>query len=266
MVRNIKSQLIGNLSLLINSLDMDQATDFTINDLAAKCKSKSEFYSMLATEGGLYLPPTQDSNQTYLRELLTGTKNYVKSEDVKVIKVPHYKGLTVSKILTFARSKGNIDSYLPDYKYDKEPNREWLWNVINSLIPKEFQEFILLNITKRKQEIIRSQNLNVLVKPEFMNIFKNSQSISTQKGKTHFLTRPPTLTKSQLMLKNIEKEKEKSDSKVEFLKTELLKLKDKIAIMEENQKEAADNEAKLAKLYDQGIINEDGDLISNDMN
>ena len=36
--------------------------------------------------------------------------------------------------------------------------------------------------------------------------------------------------------------------------------------MEENQKEAADNESKLAKLYDQGIINEDGDLISNDMN
>ena len=35
--------------------------------------------------------------------------------------------------------------------------------------------------------------------------------------------------------------------------------------MEENQKEAADNEAKLVKLYDQGIINEDGDLISNYM-
>ena len=75
---------------------------------------------MLATEGGLYLPPTQGSNQTYLRELLTGNKNYVKSEDVIVIKVLHYKGLTVSKILTFARSKENMDSYLPDYKYDKE--------------------------------------------------------------------------------------------------------------------------------------------------
>ena len=45
-----------------------------------------------------------------------------------------------------------------------------------------------------------------------------------------------------------------------------MKLKDKIAIMEKNQNETADNEAKLAKLYDQKIINEDGDLISNDMN
>ena len=68
------------------------------------------------------------------------------------------------------------------------------------------------------------------------------------------------------MLKNIRNEKEKSDSKVEFLKTKLVKLKDKIAIMEENQKEAADNEAKLVKLYDQGIVNEDGVLISNYMN
>ena len=30
---------------------------FTINDLAAKCKSKAEFYNLLTTEDGMYLTP-----------------------------------------------------------------------------------------------------------------------------------------------------------------------------------------------------------------
>ena len=58
-----------------------------------------------------------------------------------VIKVPHYKRLTIAKILRFVRTKQSINNYIPDYKYWKEPNREWLWNAINILIPEEFQSF-----------------------------------------------------------------------------------------------------------------------------
>ena len=105
---------------------MDSSNQFTINDLAAKCKSKSEFYNLLTTEGGMYLPPIQDATQAYLRGIMMGKKEYVKSKNVMVIKVPLYKGLTVAKILRFARSKQNINNYIPDYKYCKEPNREWL--------------------------------------------------------------------------------------------------------------------------------------------
>ena len=39
--------------------------DFTINELAAKCRSKSELYHLLSTEGGIYLPPMQDATQIY---------------------------------------------------------------------------------------------------------------------------------------------------------------------------------------------------------
>ena len=74
------------------------------------------------------------------------TKDYIKSKNVLVTKVSHYKNLTVSKILRFARSKGDINKYITDYKYNKEPNREWLWNVINTLIPEEFSEFVSRNI------------------------------------------------------------------------------------------------------------------------
>ena len=39
---------------------MEIDSDFTINELAAKCRSKSEWYHLLSTEGEIYLPSVQD--------------------------------------------------------------------------------------------------------------------------------------------------------------------------------------------------------------
>ena len=36
----------------------------------------------------------------------------------------------VRDIVDFARMKVNIISYLPDYDYVKDPNREWIWNML----------------------------------------------------------------------------------------------------------------------------------------
>ena len=130
---------------------MERDTDFTIIDLAAKCRSKSEVYHILATEGGVYLPPMQDATQKYLRDILRGNKLYVKCKDVKIVHVPHYKGLRVKEILNYAKSKVHILKYMPDYEYNKDPNRTWLWNVVNSLIPDEFKSFIADNVKERKK-------------------------------------------------------------------------------------------------------------------
>ena len=59
-------------------------------------------------------------------------------EDVKVINVTQRKGFRVTQIFLFGISKLDIDSYLPEYDYAKEPNCCWLANVINSLIGKNF--------------------------------------------------------------------------------------------------------------------------------
>ena len=245
---------------------MEMSDQFTINDLAAKCKSKAEFYNLLTTEGGMYLPPIQDSTQAYLRGIMMGKKDYIKSKNVLVTKVPHYKNLTVSKILRFARSKGDINKYIPDYKYNKEPNREWLWNVINTLIPEEFSEFVSRNIALRKNELIKSQNLSITAMPEFISIFKTSQSVSMHKGRSHFLTREPKLSKDKILIGKIEEERQNSERKIQKLEVELLKLSDKIVDLEKSQENASENKDKLAKLFDLGIINENGEFINNEIN
>ena len=180
--------------------------------------------------------------------------------------MPHYKGLTVAKILRFARSKGDINSYISDYKYTKEPNREWLWNAINTLIPEEFQQFISQNIKQHRAELIQSQNLSFPAKPEFVSIFKNSQSVSMHKGRSHFLTRESKISKDKSLINKFEEEKQIANKKIDSLECELHKLYEKIEELKEKQEEAIDNEQKLGKLFELGVINDKGEPINNDMN
>ena len=244
---------------------MDRVTDFSINDLAAKCRSKSEVYQILATEGGVYLPPMQDATQKYLRDLLRGHKLYIKWKEVKLVHVPQYKGLRVKEILIYAKTKVNISRYLPDYEYNKDPNRIWLWNVVNSLIPDDFKEFINDKVIQRKEALIKSQNLCVNVKPEFLTLFKTSQAISLFKGKSHFLARQPKKTNDKIKIEEYEEEKLSYDKKVLKLEQEIDRLHGKCQDLIDINEADSINAEKLDKLYQLGLIDENGNPIDNDM-
>ena len=110
---------------------------------------------------------------------------------MKLVQVPHLPGLRVSDILKFAKSKVDIEEYLPNFKNDdKFPDRAWVWNIgkavsvmlntVNTLIPLDFKSFIMrvvrendkIQIGKRKQEID--------VIPEFAKLFKTSDTFSSK--------------------------------------------------------------------------------------
>ena len=117
---------------------------------------------------------------------MLGEKKYLKWENTKVTKVPQYKGLRVKEILSFVQGISDIDEYLPEYDYSKEHNRDWLWNLINSLNQKEFQKFIDIKTEKKRKSIIHSQNMQITVKKEFIDIFKTSKAVSLHNGKVTF--------------------------------------------------------------------------------
>ena len=62
-------------------METDQA--FTIWDLASKCKSKSELYNMLEREGQIYFPPKQEAIRRFLRDVMMGSKKYLKCFQIK---------------------------------------------------------------------------------------------------------------------------------------------------------------------------------------
>ena len=100
-----------------------------------------------------------------------------KWSEVKVIKVPHLQGLKVKDILNWARKRVEIDRYILDYDYQKEPNREWFVNLVNTLLEDDFKNFINDKWRAREQKVIKSKNLGVTVQNEFIEIFKNSKFI-----------------------------------------------------------------------------------------
>ena len=156
---------------------------FTVNDIGVKCRSKREVYTVLSSEGGIFLPPISDATQKYLRAVMLGDKNHVKYSEVKVIRVPHLEGLRTKDILQWARERVDIDRYISDYEYQKEPNREWFVNFVNTLLEEDFREFINDKWRSRERKVINNKNLGITAKEEFIEIFKNSRSVSTSRGK-----------------------------------------------------------------------------------
>ena len=173
-----------------------------------------------------------------------GKKRYIKSEDIRVIKVPQYKGLTVRNIVEFAKKNIHIDRFLPEYDYFKEHNREWLCNIVNTIIPEKFQNFIKLKIEERKQLLIDSQNLGISVQPEFMNIFKSSQSISSIKRESHFLACIPKPTKDKIRMQMLEEEKKEVVAKAKDTEAELHELKLKLDDLQHDQHLVNENAEK----------------------
>ena len=197
---------------------------------------------------------------------MNGSKKYLAWKDVTVIKVPHYKGLTVKDIIEFADAHVDVHSYLPDFEYDKAPNREWLWNIVNSLIPQAFKEYISQKVLDRKESIYKSQNLSTSIKPEFIEIFKNSESVSLHKGKSHFLTRLPKKTKYQTEAEYYKLKNEETKSIVKELEEKIQELNDKIEGMKQSEIEAEENLEKYSQLYEMGVIDEDGRFIQDNAN
>ena len=57
---------------------MNHGQDFIINDIGVKCRSKREVYTVLSSEGGIFINPNLDETQKYLLEIMLGEKDHAK--------------------------------------------------------------------------------------------------------------------------------------------------------------------------------------------
>ena len=244
---------------------MENQDEFTIYDLATKCRSKKELYNLLTREGNIYLPPIQDATQKFLRSLMLRDKDYIKWVNVKVTKIPQYKGLRVKDILLFAKSKIDIERYLPDYEYSKEPNREWLCNFVNSLLHDDFTHFVDARVQQRRRTMLQNQNMCISAKKEFVEIFKSSKSLSLEQRKSYFLARAPKVNKYLSKIDKMEKERNEDDQLQLKLRGKIDSLNSKIKEFEAKQQDYDDYTEKMSRLYELGMIDEDGNPVNNEM-
>ena len=62
-------------------------------------------------------------------------------------------------------------NFFLDYDYHKEPNRDWLCNVINTVIPDKFKEFINKKTKERNKKLGESHKLKINADRYFIDFF-----------------------------------------------------------------------------------------------
>ena len=238
---------------------MQEYSEIPAQQIGLKWRSKKEVYNLLTVEGGYYLPPLADSNYKYISKVLVGDKKAIKWVDVKVCSVPHLKGLSIKELIEFSRTHFDVDTYIPDYEYDKNPNRNWIWNIINTLCQEDFKKYIERKISERAKHMIRMKSFNVKALPEFIDIFQSSRNISTDRGRSHFLLKGAGKRKWEEVKKDDAEQLRDTLKENKLLQEKIDKLHENIAKYESAQDELLADRGKLWKLYEEGIVDSDGE-------
>ena len=71
-------------------------------------------------------------------------------KNIIVAKVPHTECLRMKDIIWFASNNVDIKPYMLEYKYNKDPQRGWISNVVNTLLKDKFKSFIINSMRLRE--------------------------------------------------------------------------------------------------------------------
>ena len=140
-----------------------------------------QVYRFLGTEVGIYLPPIETVTVWHLRDLAANNRKMIKCEQVKVIQVPQYDGLTFNDILAYVQrtKNGDVMAYLPltEKEIYKLP-RAYLSNVAYTVIGNDFKTWMKVVMNQRNARVTDDKDMAIRMDPEIAQIFKSSTSVS----------------------------------------------------------------------------------------
>ena len=105
----------------------------------------------------------------------------------------------------------------------------------------------------------------ITAKKEFKDNLQDIEICIISKEKSCFLARPPLKSKQQHKMEMIEEEKKEADLRIVTLKDKIKILFSKLDEFEQKQLQLDDYTDKMGKLYELGLIDENGNQIQNDM-
>ena len=176
-----------------------------------------------------------------------------------VKRVPQIEHLRVKELINFASENCDIKSYLPDYDYDKEPQREWLWNIINTLVPEQFHAFVSMALQSREKKLIAQKDLKVNALPQLLDLFSKSKNLSIFNGRSHFLLRDAPRKRKVYEMETDNSLLKAAQSKIKELENKTNEQYNQLTKYEETQESLLKDKEKLCKLYEMGYINSDGE-------
>lgn len=125
----------------------------------------------------------------HLRDLASGKRTLIKCDEVRVINIPHFEGLTVEELIKYAKdwSGGLIMKAFPSVENEilKLP-RAYLGNIIYTVAGDEFQEWVQKRISARNSKVMDERDMLIDLDPEIAKVFRESTSVSGKYDLSYF--------------------------------------------------------------------------------
>ena len=94
--------------------------------------------------------------------------------------VPQYENLSIERILETARKNPRVNDYLPEDRDMHKVPRQWLINVVYTILCAPFKAWVQNEIETRNNELAKKQNLLIEMDPEIAKAFHSSVNISSK--------------------------------------------------------------------------------------
>ena len=157
----------------------------TVKEFEAKYRDKREIYRFLASDVKCYLDSYETMTIWHLKDLAAGNKRKILSKHIKHIDIPQYEGLSISNLMEYAREHQEVMHALPIEREIKKLSRQYIANVIFTLVGSDFQHWVDDRISKRNQKVTNERNLNIEFDEDVAEIFRSSNAVSVNVGKGH---------------------------------------------------------------------------------
>ena len=84
----------------------------------------------------MYLPPSDDLNRLFYKQLLCGTKKALHLNDVKYINCPLLPELSMKNLIPMIKGMNQVEMYLPaNYTKKRTISRPFFMNIVNTVHP-----------------------------------------------------------------------------------------------------------------------------------
>jgi len=94
------------------------------------------------------------------------------------VHVPMYENLTLEQIIAQLEAHPEVFEYLPDGKELRKVPREWICNIIATIVGAPFVEWVQARINERNAQLFQDKQLGIDMDPEIAAAFHASTAIS----------------------------------------------------------------------------------------
>ena len=121
------------------------------------------------------MPPADNINKDFLRDVFKREKKLLKKDKIKMIDVPHYEELNVRDVLKRFKDEEKLLAHIPtNLRKGKPIARPFFFNVLNTLYPGVVPAMINNARAIRNEELTKSEKKETIdIVPEWVEELKS---------------------------------------------------------------------------------------------